>query len=122
MDQPQRVLRVVSMYSSLVRSDPSLSQSCSQIVLYIAYGDALQSLKPYTATASSAITSQRSSSPRGVDQACSRINENATDNEQDRPDQIIKLFLKVGESPRCLLRSPSEDGTQQENSRHGSRN
>jgi len=62
------------------------------------------------------------SSPHGVDQACDRINENTTDNEQDHPYQIIDLLLEFGESPRCLLRPPHKDGSQQENDRHGSRN
>jgi hypothetical protein len=61
-------------------------------------------------------------SPHGVDQACDRINENTTDNEQDHPYQIIDLLLEFGESPRCLLRPPHKDGSQQENGRHGSRN
>ncbi len=60
-------------------------------------------------------------SPHGVDQACDRINENTADDEQDCPYQIIDLFLEFGESLRSLLRSPHKEGTQQENSRHGSR-
>jgi hypothetical protein len=62
------------------------------------------------------------SSPHGVDQACDRIYETTTDNEQDHPYQIIDLLLEFGESPRCLLRPPHKDGSQQENGRHGSRN
>jgi hypothetical protein len=62
------------------------------------------------------------SSPHGVDQACDRINETTTNNEQDHPYQIIDLLLEFGESPRCLLRPPHKDGSQQENGRHGSHN
>jgi hypothetical protein len=67
--------------------------------------------------------SQRSvSSPHRVDQVCDRINENATDSEQDHPYQIIDLLFEFGESPRRLWRSPRKDGTQHENYRHGCRN
>ena len=45
------------------------------------------------------------SSPHGIDQACDRINEKTTDNEQDHPYQIVDELLEFGESSSSPLKN-----------------
>src|SRR5258708_10366382 len=59
--------------------------------------------------------------PKGVDQFSDRVNDPAADSEQDHPYQIVDLLPEIGNSQLHRLRSPEEDGSQEQDDRYRSR-
>src|SRR5215475_7783780 len=58
--------------------------------------------------------------PQGVYQFSDRVHDPATDSEQDHPYQIVDLLSEIGNSQLHRLRSPEEDGSQEQDDRYRS--
>src|SRR5262249_55985560 len=58
--------------------------------------------------------------PQGIYQFSDRVDDPATDSEQDHPYQIVDLLSEIGNSQLHRLRSPEEDGSQEQDDRYRS--